>query len=111
VSANSSAPGPQQKRFAACLDSLAQSVGHAGRIQPLKSYCTALLLVAVYLQDLFDIEHRYCVVFGNKNPPSHMTFRDQWGYVGQSVQIFSACSLCKSSPKAVESLIVRCEAF
>jgi SRSO17 transposase len=44
VSANTSAPGSQQKRFAAYLDSLAQAVGHADRIQPLKSYCTGLLL-------------------------------------------------------------------
>jgi SRSO17 transposase len=44
VSAKTSAPGSQQKRFAAYLDSLAQAVGHADRIQPLKSYCTALLL-------------------------------------------------------------------
>lgn len=44
MSAQSSAPGPQQKRFAAYLDGLAEVVGHADRIQPLKSYCTALLL-------------------------------------------------------------------
>lgn len=44
MSAKTSAPGSQQKRFAAYLDSLAQAVGHADRIQPLKSYCTALLL-------------------------------------------------------------------
>jgi SRSO17 transposase len=44
VSAQTSASGSQQKRFAAYLDSLAQAVGHADRIQPLKSYCTALLL-------------------------------------------------------------------
>jgi len=40
----SSAPGPQQKRLAAYLDSLAQAAGHADRIGPLKSYCTGLLL-------------------------------------------------------------------
>jgi len=44
VSAKPAAPGSQQKRFAAYLDSLAQVVGHADRIQPLQSYCTALLL-------------------------------------------------------------------
>lgn len=44
MSAQSSAPGPQQKRFAAYLDGLAEVVGHADRIQPLKSYCTGLLL-------------------------------------------------------------------
>jgi len=44
VSAPSSAPGPQQKRFAAYLDGLAQVVGHADRVEPLKSYCTGLLL-------------------------------------------------------------------
>ena len=41
---NASAPGPQQKRLAAYLDSLAQAAGHADRITPLKSYCTGLLL-------------------------------------------------------------------
>jgi len=40
----SSAPGPQQKRFAAYLDGLAQAAGHADRIAPLKAYCTGLLL-------------------------------------------------------------------
>lgn len=44
MSAKPAAPGSQQKRFAAYLDSLAQAVGHADRIQPLQSYCTALLL-------------------------------------------------------------------
>ena len=44
MSAKTSAPGPQQKRFAAYLDSLAQVAGHADRMQPLKSYCTGLLL-------------------------------------------------------------------
>ena len=39
-----SAPGPQQKRFAAYLDGLAQAAGHADRIEPLKSYCKGLLL-------------------------------------------------------------------
>jgi len=44
VSAKRSGPGPQQKRFAAYLDNLAPAAGHADRIQPLKSYCTGLLL-------------------------------------------------------------------
>lgn len=39
-----SAPGPQQKRLAAYLDGLAQAVGHADRVDPLKSYCKGLLL-------------------------------------------------------------------
>lgn len=38
------APGPQQKRFAAYLDGLAQAAGHADRLAPLKAYCTGLLL-------------------------------------------------------------------
>ena len=40
----SSTPGPQQKRFAAYLEGLAQAAGHADRIDPLKSYCKGLLL-------------------------------------------------------------------
>jgi SRSO17 transposase len=44
MSANSRAPGAQQKRFAAYLDSLAQAAGHRDRAVPLKSYCTGLLL-------------------------------------------------------------------
>jgi len=40
----SSAPGPQQKRFAAYFQGLAQAAGHADRIDPLKSYCKGLLL-------------------------------------------------------------------
>ncbi len=44
VSAPTLAPGPQQKRLAAYLDGLAQAAGHADRHQPLKSYCTGLLL-------------------------------------------------------------------
>jgi SRSO17 transposase len=44
VGANLSAPGPQQKRFAAYLDGLAHAAGHADRVVPLKSYCTGLLL-------------------------------------------------------------------
>ena len=44
MSAFSSAPGAQQRRFAAYLDSLAQAAEHADRVEPLKSYCTGLLL-------------------------------------------------------------------
>src|ERR1700732_576335 len=44
MSANSVAPGAQQKRFAAYLDRLAQAAGHLDRVIPLKSYCTGLLL-------------------------------------------------------------------
>jgi SRSO17 transposase len=44
MSANFMAPGAQQKRFAAYLDSLAQAAGHADRKEPLKAYCTGLLL-------------------------------------------------------------------
>jgi SRSO17 transposase len=40
----STAPGPQQKRFAAYLEGLAKAAGHADRIEPLKSYCKGLLL-------------------------------------------------------------------
>ena len=40
----STTPGPQQQRFAAYLDGLAQAAGHADRIDPLKSYCKGLLL-------------------------------------------------------------------
>ena len=38
------APGAQQKRLAAYLDGLAQAAGHADRTEPLKAYCTGLLL-------------------------------------------------------------------
>lgn len=41
---HSSAPGPQQKRFAAYLEGLGQAAGHADRIEPLKWYCKGLLL-------------------------------------------------------------------
>jgi len=44
MSANSVAPGAQQKRFVAYLDRLAQAAGHLDRVVPLKSYCTGLLL-------------------------------------------------------------------
>ena len=40
----SSAPGPQQKRFAAYFQGLAQAAGHADRIDPVKNYCKGLLL-------------------------------------------------------------------
>jgi len=39
-----SAPGPQEKRFAAYMDGLANAAGHADRHTPLKNYCTGLLL-------------------------------------------------------------------
>jgi len=39
-----SAPGPQQKRFAAYFEGLAKAAGHADRIDPLTSYCKGLLL-------------------------------------------------------------------
>jgi SRSO17 transposase len=38
------APGAQQKRLVAYLDSLAQAAGHADRVAPFKAYCTGLLL-------------------------------------------------------------------
>ena len=38
------APGAQQKRLAAYLDSLAQAAGHSDRVVPFKAYCTGLLL-------------------------------------------------------------------
>ncbi|MGH9454399.1 MAG: IS701 family transposase [Terriglobia bacterium] len=38
------APGPQEKRFAAYTDGLAKAAGHADRNVPLKAYCTGLLL-------------------------------------------------------------------
>ncbi|HEY6372101.1 MAG TPA: IS701 family transposase [Candidatus Sulfotelmatobacter sp.] len=44
MSANSVAPGAQEKRFAAYLDRLALAAGHADRATPLKAYCTGLLL-------------------------------------------------------------------
>jgi SRSO17 transposase len=39
-----SAPGPQEKRFAAYTDGLAKAAGHADRTAPLKAYCAGLLL-------------------------------------------------------------------
>ena len=44
MSAKSKAPGKQEKRFAAYLDRLASAAGHADRHEPLKLYCTGLLL-------------------------------------------------------------------
>jgi SRSO17 transposase len=44
MSATSSAPGAQQPRFAAYLDSLAHAAEHADRVEPLKLYCKGLLL-------------------------------------------------------------------
>ena len=38
------APGPQEKRFAAYMDGLAQAAGHADRATPLKLYGAGLLL-------------------------------------------------------------------
>ena len=37
-------PGPQEKRFAAYMDGLAQAAGHEDRQVPLKNYCKGLLL-------------------------------------------------------------------
>ena len=39
-----SAPGPQEKRFAAYVDGLATAAGHEDRRAPLKDYCKGLLL-------------------------------------------------------------------
>ena len=39
-----SSPGPQQRRFAAFIEGLANAAGHADRHAPLKNYCTGLLL-------------------------------------------------------------------
>ena len=38
------APGSQERRFAAYIESLAEAAGHADRKLPLKNYCTGLLL-------------------------------------------------------------------
>jgi SRSO17 transposase len=38
------APGPQEERFAAYIEGLAEAAGHADRNLPLKNYCTGLLL-------------------------------------------------------------------
>ena len=37
-------PGPQELRFAAYIEGLAEAAGHADRHTPLKKYCTGLLL-------------------------------------------------------------------
>jgi SRSO17 transposase len=37
-------PGPQQRRFAAYIEGLANAAGHADRHSPLRSYCAGLLL-------------------------------------------------------------------
>jgi SRSO17 transposase len=39
-----SAPGPQEKRFAAYIDGLATAAGHEDRHTPLKNYCKGILL-------------------------------------------------------------------
>jgi SRSO17 transposase len=39
-----SAPGPQERRFAAYIEGLAKAAGHADRNAPLKAYCAGLLL-------------------------------------------------------------------
>jgi SRSO17 transposase len=44
VGSRLSAPGPQEKRFAAYTDGLANAAGHEDRHAPLKNYCKGLLL-------------------------------------------------------------------
>ena len=44
VGSRLSSPGPQQRRFAAYMEGLADAAGHADRHTPLKNYCTGLLL-------------------------------------------------------------------
>src|SRR5438105_15052780 len=44
VKSRLSSPGPQQRRFAAYIEGLANAAGHADRKTPLKNYCTGLLL-------------------------------------------------------------------
>jgi len=39
-----SAPGPQEKRFAAYIEGLANAAGHKDLHAPLKNYCKGLLL-------------------------------------------------------------------
>ena len=41
---HTSAPSPQEKRFAVYTDGLAKAAGHADREAPLKAYCAGLLL-------------------------------------------------------------------
>jgi SRSO17 transposase len=44
VGSRLSAPGPQERRFAAYIEGLANAAGHEDRHAPLKSYCKGLLL-------------------------------------------------------------------
>jgi SRSO17 transposase len=44
VGSRLSSPGPQEKRFAAYIEGLANAAGHADRHTPLKNYCKGLLL-------------------------------------------------------------------
>ena len=44
MAAQTPAPAPQEKRLAAYLEWLAQAAGHADRTEPLRNYCTGLLL-------------------------------------------------------------------
>jgi SRSO17 transposase len=44
VGSRLSSPGPQQRRFAAYIEGLANAAGHADRHTPLKNYCKGLLL-------------------------------------------------------------------
>jgi SRSO17 transposase len=44
VGSRLSAPGPQEKRFAAYIEGLATAAGHEDRHAPLKNYCKGLLL-------------------------------------------------------------------
>jgi len=44
VGSRLSSPGPQQRRFAAYIEGLANAAGHADRHTPLKNYCIGLLL-------------------------------------------------------------------
>jgi len=44
VGSRLSAPGPQERRFAAYIEGLATAAGHEDRQEPLKSYCKGLLL-------------------------------------------------------------------
>jgi len=44
VGSRLSAPGPQEKRFAAYIEGLAKAAEHQDRQEPLKNYCKGLLL-------------------------------------------------------------------
>ena len=44
MAAQSPAPAPQEKRLTAYLEWLAHAVGHADRTEPLRNYCSGLLL-------------------------------------------------------------------